>query len=82
MSFFCFFTAKQTKCTIYQIFRESGNMGKVLPEYLSQWTMNKVKNEGVVVINNAEVDDVELNKNKLTLTLNNGQKVSIHSFVE
>lgn len=35
--------------SIYQIFRESGNMGKILPEYLSFWTTEKVKAEGVHV---------------------------------
>lgn len=34
---------------VYQVFRESGNMGKILPEYLSFWTTNKVKEEGVQV---------------------------------
>lgn len=34
---------------VNQIFRESGNMGKILPEYLSFWTTNKVKGEGVNV---------------------------------
>lgn len=39
---------KQNK-NVYQIFRESGNMGKILPEYLSYWTTDKVKSEGVNV---------------------------------
>lgn len=34
---------------IYQIFPESGNMGKLLPEYLSMWTSEKVRAEGVQV---------------------------------
>lgn len=34
---------------IYQIFKEGGNMGKILPEYLSFWTTDKVKNESVKV---------------------------------
>lgn len=35
---------------MYQVFRESGNMGHVLPQYLSLWTTEKVKKEGVQVI--------------------------------
>lgn len=35
---------------VYQVFRESGNMGNVLPQYLSLWTTEKVKKEGVQVI--------------------------------
>ncbi|XP_069678295.1 apoptosis-inducing factor 1, mitochondrial isoform X1 [Periplaneta americana] len=61
---------------IHQIFREPGNMGKVLPEYLSAWTTNKVRDEGVNVITNAEVEDVEFIKDRLVLSLNDGSKIS------
>ena len=60
---------------MYQIFREPGNMGKVLPEYLSLWTTNMVQEEGVNVIANAEVEKVEKLKDQLVLSLNNGRKV-------
>jgi L-2-hydroxyglutarate oxidase LhgO len=50
-------------------------MGKVLPEYLSLWTTNMVQKEGVNVITNAEVKDVEKVKDQLVLSLNNGSKV-------
>lgn len=46
----CALARKKTKdFKVYQVFRESGNMGKILPEYLSFWTTNKVKDEGVHV---------------------------------
>lgn len=32
-----------------------GNMAQVLPEYLRDWTTNKVRSEGVDVINNRRV---------------------------
>lgn len=35
---------------VFQVFKEPGNMGRVLPEYLSKWTTNKVIEEGVTVI--------------------------------
>lgn len=35
---------------VFQIFKEPGNMGRVLPEYLSKWTTHKVVGEGVEVI--------------------------------
>jgi programmed cell death 8 (apoptosis-inducing factor) len=50
-------------------------MGKVLPEYLSLWTTNKLKEEGVNLITDAEVEDVENVKDQLVLSLNNGSKV-------
>ena len=42
-------TKKDSNFKVYQIFREGGNMGKVLPEYLSYWTTEKIKGEGVNV---------------------------------
>lgn len=39
---------------VYQVFREGGNMGKILPEYLSYWTTNKVQEEGVQVSKRTE----------------------------
>ncbi|XP_021940582.1 apoptosis-inducing factor 1, mitochondrial isoform X2 [Zootermopsis nevadensis] len=65
----------KTGLTVHQIFPESGNMGKVLPEYLSLWTANKLKEEGVNVITNAEVEDVKNIKDQLVLSLNNGSKI-------
>ncbi|PNF39781.1 hypothetical protein B7P43_G03498 [Cryptotermes secundus] len=50
-------------------------MGKVLPGYLNLWTTNMVKKEGVNVITNAEVKDVEKVKDQLVLSLNNGSKI-------
>lgn len=60
---------------VTQIFRECGNMGKVLPEYLSLWTSLKVENEGVEVINNTEVIDVSLSEKNLVLHLSSGDKI-------
>lgn len=46
---FSFILDKNNEKKVYQIFKETGNMGKILPEYLSAWTTNKVKSEGVQV---------------------------------
>ena len=35
------FRGKQSKLEVVQAFQEEGNMGKVLPDYLSQWTKDK-----------------------------------------
>ena len=37
----------KTNVVVNQLFPEEGNMGKVLPEYLCQWTTNKVRSEGI-----------------------------------
>lgn len=64
---------------IYQIFRESGNMARVLPEYLSCFTTEKVRNEGVDVRTNTEVEDISLSNNNksLVLHLNNGHRITV-----
>ena len=38
-----FFVGKKTGMNVSQIFPEDGNMGKVLPKYLTEWTTNKVR---------------------------------------
>lgn len=65
----------KTGLNVYQIFQETGNMSKVLPGYLSLWTTNMVQEEGVNVIANAEVENVEKVKDQLILSLNNGRKI-------
>ncbi|KAF4523243.1 hypothetical protein B566_EDAN006866 [Ephemera danica] len=61
---------------IIQIYPEKGNMGKVLPEYLSEWTTQKVKSEGVEVISESFVTGVTFENGQLVLALNNGSKVN------
>lgn len=68
---------KQKGLRVYQIFREGGNMGKILPEYLSYWTTDKVKAEGVEVLPYAEVTGVKIREKDemVVLNLSNGQTV-------
>ncbi|KAM9333518.1 apoptosis-inducing factor 1, mitochondrial [Pholidichthys leucotaenia] len=60
---------------VIQMFPEKGNMGKVLPEYLSNWTTEKVKKEGVKVISEALVKSVTLKDDKLEIQLKDGRLV-------
>lgn len=61
---------------VHQIFHEAGNMGKVLPEYLSKWTSERVREENVNIIPNTHVQGIELDKNnQLKLRLQNGESV-------
>lgn len=62
---------------VSQIFKESGNMGKVLPEYLSEWTTKKVKQENVNIISKSLVEDVTIEDKRLLLHLNNGSKLTV-----
>lgn len=67
---------KKKGLKVYQIFKETGNMGKILPEYLSLWTTKKVEAEGVTVLANSKVVDAFVGERKLNLILNNGERVS------
>uniref|UniRef100_A0A674MMA6 Apoptosis-inducing factor 1, mitochondrial n=1 Tax=Takifugu rubripes TaxID=31033 RepID=A0A674MMA6_TAKRU len=60
---------------VVQMYPEKGNMGKVLPEYLSNWTTEKVKREGVKVITEALVKSVTFKDDKLEVQLKDGRKV-------
>ena len=48
---------------------------KVLPEYLSKWTTEKVRSEGVKVIPNTSIQSAQLDPetNKMVLTTSDGQ---------
>lgn len=50
-------------------------MGKILPESLSKWTTERVRELGVNVIPNTEVDSVDLVQDRVKLTLRNGQSL-------
>lgn len=50
-------------------------MGRVLPEFLSKWTTERVREEGVNVIPNTEVKNVDSVGNQIKLTLANGQTI-------
>ncbi|XP_016321438.1 apoptosis-inducing factor 1, mitochondrial-like isoform X3 [Sinocyclocheilus anshuiensis] len=58
---------------VIQMFPEKGNMGKVLPEYLSNWTTEKVRKEGVSVITDAVVKNVTYKNDKLEIKLKDGR---------
>ncbi|KAF0292040.1 Apoptosis-inducing factor 1, mitochondrial [Amphibalanus amphitrite] len=67
---------KQTGMSVTQSFPEPGNMGRVLPEYLSNWTTRKVAAEGVQVLTGTSVQSAERDGDQVVLTLNDGKKLS------
>ncbi|CAD5116115.1 DgyrCDS5041 [Dimorphilus gyrociliatus] len=74
--------AKKSNAKIYQIFPEKGNMGKVLPQYLSNWTTEKVRNENVNIIPESTLTKATMCKNdKVALTLSNGQEIQVDHIV-
>lgn len=66
---------------VHQIFPEAGNMGRVLPEYLTKWTTEKVRREGVDVITDSVVKSVSQDGDKVQLKLSNGDEVSTDHLV-
>ncbi|XP_010141217.1 PREDICTED: apoptosis-inducing factor 1, mitochondrial-like, partial [Buceros rhinoceros silvestris] len=67
--------ARSRGLEVIQLFPENGNMGKVLPEYLSNWTTEKVRREGVNVMPNAVVKSVSVSGKRLVIKLKDGRKV-------
>eukprot|EP00126_Sphaerothecum_destruens_P006792 Sdes_comp19530_c0_seq1m11115 len=67
---------------VYQIFREQGNMGRVFPKYLREWTTEKVKSQGVEVISNSEVISASSENHQLRLELSSGKIITVdHAIV-
>lgn len=59
---------------VIQVFPESGNLQKVLPEYLTKWTTKKITEEGVDIVSNAKIVGAQINDNKVELQLEASKK--------
>jgi len=72
-----------TGMTVYQIMPENGNMGKVLPDYLSKWTTKKIEKEGVKVMTNTRVSAAtfDAETEKIVLETLEGDKLSVDTIV-
>ncbi|XP_076445990.1 apoptosis-inducing factor 1, mitochondrial-like [Babylonia areolata] len=73
--------AKSNGMTVYQIFPEAGNMGRVLPEYLCKWTTKKVQEEGVEVLANKSVTAATVKDGKVILSLSDDSQVKVDCVV-
>lgn len=73
--------SNESELEVIQMYPEKGNMGKVLPEYLSNWTTEKVKREGVKVISEALVKSVTYKDDKLEIKLKDGRLVKTDHIV-
>ncbi|XP_059171866.1 apoptosis-inducing factor 1, mitochondrial-like isoform X2 [Physella acuta] len=73
--------ASKTGMKVYQIFPEKGNMGRILPEYLSKWTTKKVEREGVVIMANQSVTGAAFKDGKVVISTNEGNTVSVDCVV-
>lgn len=65
------------KVAVHQVFKEKGNMGKVLPKYLSNWTTERVKDEGVQVHAECTVTKAEMADGRVKLSLTDGRELVV-----
>lgn len=71
------------KLKVYQIFHEKGNMAKVLPTYLSEWTTDRIREIGVDVLPESQIVGVDIFEgNQLRLKLNNGKSIIVDNVIQ
>lgn len=58
---------------VTQVFPESGNMGQILPEYLSKWTSKQLRSDGVTLVPDVTVKSVSKKDKKIELQLSNNE---------
>lgn len=77
------FYGRPKNLKVFQMFDETGNMGRVLPEYLSGWTTERVRDEGVEVLPNSQIVKVEaFEADKVKLILNDGKSVVVDLVIQ
>ncbi|XP_015930256.1 apoptosis-inducing factor 1, mitochondrial [Parasteatoda tepidariorum] len=64
------------KFKVIQLFPETGNLGKHIPEYLSKWTTKKMTDDGVQVIPEVTIKTVTEEGKKLKLVLSNDEIIT------
>jgi apoptosis-inducing factor 1 len=68
---------------VYQLFAENGNMAKVLPDYLSRWTTERIREVGVDILPNSQITEVESYEgNQVRLKLNNGTTIVVDHVIQ
>ncbi|OTF69653.1 apoptosis-inducing factor 1, mitochondrial-like protein, partial [Euroglyphus maynei] len=68
----------QSNVQINHVFEQNGVLNEVLPDYLSRWCTDRIKDENVNVITNVRIDQVRMDEqnDQLELKLNNGQTLN------
>lgn len=74
---------QEGKLKVYQLFNENGSMAKVLPDYLSKWTTERIREVGVDVQPNTQIVDVEIYEgNQLKLKLKDGRSIIVDNVIQ
>jgi programmed cell death 8 (apoptosis-inducing factor) len=67
---------------VYQIYPETGNLGKILPQYLSEYVSKKLENEGAHLIPEVELKRVSFSDDKsIKVELSNGRTLNVDYIV-
>ena len=67
---------------VTQVLKEKGHLTKILPEYLSNWVTNRIRSEGVEIIEETTVKSANLDENgKVNFTTNSGKTVQVDHVV-
>jgi len=67
----------RTGATVFQSFPEAGNMGRVLPKYLSNWTTRQLEQAGVNVKPESKLMSTECKDEGVEVTFASGEKLLI-----
>ncbi|XP_065834514.1 apoptosis-inducing factor 1, mitochondrial-like isoform X2 [Oscarella lobularis] len=68
-------TGAKSDIQVTQIFPETGNMGLVFPKYLSNWTTNQVKKEGVDVLSDSTVSSITSKDGRILLKTSKNKEI-------
>ena len=65
----------QKGAKVHQVYPESGNLGLVLPDYLSEFCKKQVEALNVKVSSNSKVKDISSSNDKVNIELDNGETI-------
>ena len=67
---------------VTQVLKEKSHLTKILPEYLSNWVTNRIRGEGVEIIEETTVKSANLDESgKVNFTTNSGKTVQVDHVV-
>ncbi|CAF4179283.1 unnamed protein product, partial [Adineta steineri] len=67
---------------VTQLMPETGNISKVLPEYLSKWATERVRDEGAEVLTNVELVGTTIEEGKINLSYIDPEKPRQTSYIK
>ncbi|XKL61105.1 hypothetical protein PGB90_008162 [Kerria lacca] len=79
------YALSKNKVKVTQIFSDEGNLWKILPKYLSLWTTENIRSQGVEIISNVDIQTASLSTDKkhieLTVNTKNANNENINTIL-